>query len=442
MALVGAFSVQLISHASVLIEAAGVGILTDPWLMGKAFNDSWSLFPPAVSDLSFLDRVQYVWISHEHPDHFHPQSLRALPADFKERVTILFQRNNSAKMFDALRKMGFKKFIEMPHRKITRAIPGVELYCYQVGQMDSMLGLRCDGETMLNVNDCEINTADCERVRADFGVCDLVLNQFSIAGYGGFADRGAYLPKQAASVLDSMISNHRDLGASVSVPFASFVYFSCEDNRYMNRYSNTPQTTLERFDREGLALAVLYPGDTYRSGQAVDNCPALDRFAADYRRLDDAPYDVASPVPFETLSKQFANFSGMLQDRFTGSVLRLLKPVVVRIPDLGQTVQFCLAARTIIEVNTVDVDLEMNSQPLSFGFSTPFGFQTLGVSARYTLYRNFPNWRNHRILFAMNNAEVYLRPKYLFTKKNIQWIAARLPGAANQLRYRMARMAA
>ncbi len=98
--------VQLISHASVLIRS-DVTIWTDPWLFGKAFNDSWSLFPEAVFDASLYDGIDYIFISHEHPDHFHIPTLRSMPDEFKRRVTILYQHNNSDKMPNALNRFGF-----------------------------------------------------------------------------------------------------------------------------------------------------------------------------------------------------------------------------------------------------------------------------------------------------------------------------------------------
>lgn len=82
-------------------------------------------------------------------------------------------------------------------------------------------------------------------------------------------------------------------------------------------------------------------------------------------------------------------------------------------------------------------DLIIKSQPLHFGFSFPYGIQTLGVSARYTLLKNFPNWRNHRILFSINNAELYLRPTLLLKPQNLKFFKERLPGAWNQFLYRL-----
>jgi hypothetical protein len=236
-----------------------------------------------------------------------------------------------------------------------------------------------------------------------------------------------------------MAANHRDLGADVTIPFASFVYFSAVDNRYINTYANTPRKVCDYFQQEGLNLALLYPGDCFSTGQSIDNQPALEKFRSTAPDLASLTYDSAPSVPIETIRTQFYRLSETLRDRYPSFVLRILRPFHVYIPDLSLSVRFSLASGTVQE-STAPPDLEINSQPLSFAFSTPFGFQALGVSARYVLHRNFRNWRNHRILFSMNNAEIYLSPKYLFSGRNLTWIAARLPGAVNQITHRLRSM--
>ena len=77
-------------------------------------------------------------------------------------------------------------------------------------------------------------------------------------------------------------------------------------------------------------------------------------------------------------------------------------------------------------------DLSINSQPLWFGFKFPFGIQTLGVSARFKLHRNFRNWKLHRIVFSMNNGGVYLRTKYVFTSDFMHYLRSRLAGGMAQ----------
>ena len=432
---------KLISHASFLIECGDLTIWTDPWLLGKAFNDSWSLLPPAEFNPDSLDRIDYLWISHEHPDHFHVPTLKSLPEAFKQHVTVLFQENNSDKVFDALRKFGFKNFQLLPHRKIVALSNQTEVYCSQIGNMDSCLGVRHGGQTVLNLNDCEANRTDCKVLRKDLGPIDVVLNQFSIAGYSGEADRAKHLTANADSILSNVSENHRDLKAKVTIPMASFIYFSSEDNQYVNEYANKPQDVVDRMTREGQQCAVLYCGDSYHVGQPHDSAPALDRFRKLYSTMDQQPIDRSPVVELSVIQQSFDAKQKHFRQSYPSVVLRWLKPVVVRIPDLDKTIEFSLNEGWLREISAETApDVTIHSQPLDFVFHWPFGLQTLGVSARFTLHKNGKNWRMHRVLCSLDSAELYLKPHLLLSRRNLSWAIARLPGAWNQLRYKMRRM--
>lgn len=429
--------IRLISHASVIIKS-DVSIWTDPWLHGKAFNDSWSLSPQPAFDEALYDEIDYIFISHEHPDHFHIQTLRSLPEAFKKRVTVLYQKNNSEKMLNAFKRLGFHEIISLPHRETVKLTEKTNVYCYQAGTMDSALGVINDNEVVLNLNDCEVNTGDCQRILSDLGKVDVVLNQFSIAGYSGFQDYENHLPRQSRNILDKMMANHLDLRAKVTIPFASFIYFSSEDNKYINDYSNKPQDVADYFAEKNQKLAVLYPGEVYRTGTEHDSTADLSRFREFYDSMETLTYDASEIIPLEKIVAAFNNLVKHLHEKYPVALLRaLLKPVAVRIPDLDRTIVFSVASGEFREDSKAEPDLIIKSQPLHFGFSYPFGIQTLGVSARYTLIKNFPNWRNHRILFSLNNAELYLRPKYLLAPQNLKFFKERLPGAWNQFLYRL-----
>src|SRR6266852_4622045 len=110
--------IHFVGHACIVAECADTSILMDPWLFGKIFNDSWTLLPEPKFDPAMLEKVDYIWISHEHPDHCHFPTLGSFPADFKARVTILFQDRDYTKMFAAFRKLGYERFQRLPHRMI------------------------------------------------------------------------------------------------------------------------------------------------------------------------------------------------------------------------------------------------------------------------------------------------------------------------------------
>ena len=150
-------------------------------------------------------------------------------------------------------------------------------------------------------------------------------------------------------------------------------------------------------------------------------------------RADELTYD---PIDTKSLSEIFEAYTAMakqIRERYPRALLMLLRPVTIRIPDLDKTVEFSLASGRIAETQeSYQPDLSINSQPLWFGFKFPFGIQTLGVSARFQLHKNFRNWKMHRILFSLNNGGVYLKPKYVFTTDFMNYVRTRLAGGMTQ----------
>lgn len=436
--------VQLVSHASVLVRTADTQIWTDPWLTGKVFNNSWTLLAPPAWDPAWLDGVDYIWLSHEHPDHFNIATLRGLPEAFKRRVVVLYQANNSDKMFAALRRLGYPNALALPHRQ-TLALRGrTRVYCYQIGQMDSCLAVLADDELVLNLNDAEADAKDCALMRADLGPPRVVLNQFSLAGYTGEPDRARRLPAKARQIIDNMIANHRDLGAQVTIPIASFIYFSSVDNAYMNAYANTPREVAGAFAAAGLQLAVLANGDRLTVGEPWSderNAAALRRHDETYADLGALPLDPVAPATLPQLAAALAALSARLAELYPRWFLRAwLRPVTAHLVDLDETIELDLATGHLRSTPGAGADLSLHAQPLLFALQQPFGVQTLGVSARVTVHANAANWRRHRILLSMYNAEVYLRPDLLLTRRNLEHLRARLGGGLRQLGHKLARM--
>ena len=49
-----------------------MNILTDPWYNGNAFDNGWSLLYENKHKfiIKVLNKTNYIYITHEHPDHF------------------------------------------------------------------------------------------------------------------------------------------------------------------------------------------------------------------------------------------------------------------------------------------------------------------------------------------------------------------------------------
>lgn len=430
--------IKFLNHASVVVSTNDAVILTDPWFFGKAFNDSWALIPEPLIDHKFLNEIDFIFISHEHPDHFHIPTLKSLPLEIKSKITILFQKNNSDKMVDAFKMLGFEKIILIKNRKKHKITNNTAVEIDQIGSMDSALIISNQNEVIVNMNDCEPTKLDCEYIKKKYKKINLVLNQFSMAGYEGFPDYGYYLKRNAERKLIQLVNNHRDLNAEITLPFASNVYFSCEDNKYVNDFSNKPWEACDFLEENNCTCLVLFPGDTYTIGNKIENSEAIKKYRHLYTNFE-YNYSLNNQVDIEVLKSAWINFVTELHKKYPKWILKKLGNISLKIKDL-EIIIVLNVYKKIFEVksNQNDIqDLELNSQPLFFALKFPYGIQTLGVSARVVVNR-FTNWRWYRLLASLNNAEIFLSAKYFFKPRNIQYLLSRMfKSGFGQLLYKL-----
>lgn len=432
----------LISHASVIVDCGHVVVWTDPWLESRAFNNSWELLPAPSPDRSFLERVTHIWLSHEHPDHFNIPTLRNLPAEFRERVTVCYQKRNTTKIFDALRKMGYRRFLDLPNRAPVH-IGDVMLYCFQAQLGDSVLGIRHRDRRLVNINDSEIDERDCKNVLAEFGAPDVILNQFSVAGCIGYRDREHYLPRLAKDKLNQLVSNHQWLEAKLTVPFASFMHFCMEDNAYLNRYANRPRDVVAHMTAHGCSSYFMGFGETISVGSC--ELPDMEANLAMYDRefAAAAAQGESSPrVELDKIRQAYDRFFANLEANVPLTVRRWwLGAITFHVLDLDVAIRVD-AARPRFEVLPPDpegADVVVNSQPLWFGFAFPFGFETLGSSGRGIVNR-FWHWHAWKRTSILLNLEISLKPGFLLQSSNRAFLRERLTsGLVRQLASKQAR---
>ena len=376
-----------VGHASVLVEAGGIAILTDPWLTGDAFNDSWTPHPQPVLRPADLARVTHVWVSHEHPDHLSIPTLRSFPDEVRARITVLSQRHLSDEVTSFLGRLGFGAVEELAHGRWVAPAPGVEVVMHQVGHEDSALTVRSGGTTVLDLNDCKPSPGTLRRIRRQIGPVDVLLDQFSIAGRpGNPGDTAAYAARRH-HVLDELVRQDDVVGARWLVPMASFVRFSHEENAYMNDAVNTIDDVAAAVGPE--RLAVLFPGDAWDvdAGPFPGTGDAIARYRTARETIADLPLRRHDPVPFTDVVAAMASRTADLHRAYHEPVLRRLQPLTFDLADLGRAVELDVAARTVVEVvpGHGRCVVHLSSQAAHHTFSQRWGLPTLLISGRFRL---------------------------------------------------------
>jgi hypothetical protein len=124
-------------------------LATDPWLVGTCYYGSWALDRPLTPcETETVLAAEYIWISHGHPDHFHPPSLRLLPRSQK----ILIPDHYSRSILEYLLTEGFHVQV-MPYRRWHRLSPSLRCLCLDNENQDAILIVELGDSLIVNAND-------------------------------------------------------------------------------------------------------------------------------------------------------------------------------------------------------------------------------------------------------------------------------------------------
>ena len=189
-----------LNSSAVIVEANGVKILSDPWLVDGEHYGSWAIYPPMPFDANDYNDIDYIYISHIHHDHCSLKTLallnKAIPVII-HRYEVQFMKNN-------LERLGFS-VIELNHNERTHLKNGVYInilaadncnpeIChryygcgiveskYGSTQIDTLAVIDNGIYTCVNVNDCpyDLSVLTVDLINEQYPVID-----FALIGYLG-----------------------------------------------------------------------------------------------------------------------------------------------------------------------------------------------------------------------------------------------------------------
>jgi hypothetical protein len=254
--------IKFINHASVIFECNTTKILTDPWYCGSPFNNGWDLLIEEDIDINSLD-FNYLWYSHEHPDHFSVADIKKISEKRKKEITILFQKAPDQKVKKFCEGLGFPVVEMDPFTKYS--IGDVQIVCGVEGGFDSWMAVTHEGKTALNINDCRLETdEELLPLKKELGEVDVLLTQFSWANWvGNKGDRSAI--EKSRNMVHQRVDNQiKVLEPKFIIPFASYIWFSHEENTFCNDDTITIQEFVDRYPQE--KIITMYLEDEWTVG--------------------------------------------------------------------------------------------------------------------------------------------------------------------------------
>ena len=259
---------QLHAHACLEIRYRGFTLLTDPWLSGPSFFGSWALWPPPRVDVAKL-HPDAIWISHEHSDHFHPQTL----VSFDRSIPVYCPDFPNRRLPARLAELGFEDVRPMPFGETVELADDLTLTCFEPASMwnDTILLVEANGFRYLNLNDAGVN----HKIAPLVAPADLISSSFSpgASGYPGTwrhlarEEKLEIMERSRQGSLDMLRDAVDVYGARYLLPFASFFTLWHPDHRtYLELFrKNSPADVAAFFAEADVEVIDLLPGEVWNA---------------------------------------------------------------------------------------------------------------------------------------------------------------------------------
>jgi hypothetical protein len=365
--------IEFVSHAGFIVEVGSKKIFIDPWTKSKTFNDSWSLLSGDI-EVNYSE-IDYIFVTHEHPDHFNFPTLKGIDIRDKKKIKILYQKHASTRLKDAFEKLGFSQVIELPIYNWT-SVDEFELYCGSAGSMDSFLAIKSDNKTILNLNDCVFRKKQYEYISRQIGKVDFLFTQFSFANWVGNQEdeHGASQKK-----IEDIFLQKEIFSPQYIIPFASFVYFCNEENSRMNDWINSPEDITKIEIPE---IQFMYPHDKIDTNNAFFNSElAVEKYMRDLKKMTIDP--TPPPIPFQEITLAIETNLKRFKKKIKYPFRRMVKPFGVYIHDIDKSIFIDPKNGKWSGTSKENTRYSMCSQVCWYTFKYEWGTGTLQVSGMF-----------------------------------------------------------
>ncbi len=182
------FKVTYKYSACVVVSTDDVSILCDPWFSDAAYYGTWAQFPKYHVSRSFIGEFDCIYISHIHPDHYCPHTLRNLLRIYGPKPIIVARRINPNYLLKKLCDDGFGSLVsEVDYCYYGGSrVDIIPVHTGSVTDIDSSLLVSCVSNryAFLNANDCYITHDYASALNSKITTLDLDVRLFAL-GYTG-----------------------------------------------------------------------------------------------------------------------------------------------------------------------------------------------------------------------------------------------------------------
>jgi len=385
--------IKFFNHSSFLLD----NILVDPWTKGSIFLNGWNLLKEFDKEISQYG-YDWIYISHEHPDHFNIPFLESISDP--EMKTIIFHKTLDRKVVSFVKRLGFK-VLEVENNRYYELTTG-RIKVQSNGFDSFFVYEHNNGKTLVNMNDYQVRD-ESELTKLQLKKVDVLLSQFTYANWAG--NKGdVNMPKKAQSIIyDRLKMQLKVFKPETWVPFASYIYYSHEENFYMNEYV-PPLTDIKRFADVNKVECVFPVPETFIHSRMSEN--GLQYWSTMRKIIK--PLHKNNTIKKEKVIKSFSSMCEELHNK-NDMTLFDAEETYIKVTDWNTVIKYDIKNKTFEEVSQLENDISMSSECLCFLIENKWGRGTVLISGRCQInYNNANKFFNQTNLWYYNNIGKYL----------------------------------
>ncbi len=259
-------SVKYIYSACIVTSTKDVSVLHDPWFTEGIYDGAWYHFPKINNPFESIGDVDYIYISHVHPDHYDPRFLREYFSIYGEKPILIASREpnhlRNKMRADGFNSVALEEALMVNRTEITIIPHDTE----SLSDLDSLIIMKYNDGIKLHV---VVNTNDIVFDEGILNKLQMVANEPDIllCGYTGAGPYPqTYFDLHDPSILEEadkkrrafferyLYLTHR-LNAKVNIPFAG-KYLLGGHLTHLNKHRGVADATeILAFDPKAVVLA-------------------------------------------------------------------------------------------------------------------------------------------------------------------------------------------
>ncbi len=180
-------SVQYVYSACIITKTNDVTILHDPWFTEGIYDGSWFQYPKVENPLEVIGDVDFIFISHIHPDHYDSRFIKQYFKHYGVKKIIIANRQPNY-LLGKMRSDGLSPLILEDWLKI--GVTSIKIITQDTGSdsdIDSGLIIKYKSRDnrahcVVNSNDIVYDDKTLELMKKEAGEIDILLCEFTGAG--------------------------------------------------------------------------------------------------------------------------------------------------------------------------------------------------------------------------------------------------------------------